>query len=237
MNKNGLKALMLTDWYTMKIVYICIIVIGVCGGVMSLAFTASTGGASPSFTMFFNAMSAMLLPTVFAYDEIKNIGVMKKTMPYTDRQIVLARYLPPAIITAASVLLTLLCALIGGAIHGSYAEFFGRQLAFSVCLTALYTLVIPTLFYPFFFTVGYRKTMTFFSVFVVVIMMSSMMLAVLGPLFITADEVRDDAGNIVDMSSVMAIPVPVGIILTAVMAGLYYLSYRIAIEKYAKSDI
>lgn len=236
MKKNGLKALMLTDWYTMKVVYICIIVIEVCGGVMSLTFTAATGGASPSFTMFFNAMSALLLPTVFAYDEIKNIGVMKKTMPYTDRQIVLARYLPPAIIAATSILLILLGTLIGGAIHGSYAEFFGRQLAFSVWMTSLYTLLIPTLFYPLFYTFGYRRTMTFFSIFAVIIMMSSMIFFFLGPIFITADEVRDDAGNLVDKSAVMAIPVPAGIILTAVMAGLYYLSYRISVKKYALSD-
>lgn len=231
MKKNGLKALLLTDWYTMKLMYIVIIVMTVCGGGFSLTYAASNGGYIPTVMMFSGAMSSMFLSTIFAYDEYKNIGVMKKTMPYTCREMVLARYLQPAVIAAASAALNIGGAVIGGAIHGSFSAQFGGQIAFSVWLTALYILGIPTFFYPFFFTIGYRRMQYAFSIFATLFVMGGVIASFLGGtidfMFNSIDE---------DNIPLLTMPVPVGIILTAVIAGLYYLSYRVTVAKYATSD-
>lgn len=232
MNKNGLKALLLTDWYTMRAVCICVIVAIVfnCGGI-SLSSAADKGSVSTLFNLFSSAFGVMLLSMSFATDEYKNMGVMKKSMPYTDRQIVLARYIPPAIIAAASAALAIIGSLIGGCIHGSFAESFAEDLAFSISLTTIYTLAMPTIFYPFFFTVGYRKAQYAFSI------VSSLMMISALPLLILHTISDESADVIKAIDEFFSAPVPISIILTAAMAGLYYVSYRIAVKKFAESDV
>lgn len=232
MKNPRLKALLLIDWYNAKVIYICLILIAVFSGSMALSYTADKGSVTPVLFGSSCVIASMLISMVFNYDEYKNMGLLKKSMPYTCREIVLARYIPPAFLAGSVALMTVLGSLIGGAIHGSFNDDFGGQLAFSVFMTELYCLGMPALFYPFFFTLGYRKVQSIFTFVFIILMAGSAVIQMIGMI----GSNHAETGETLSDTQLFTLPMPVGVILTAVMAGLYYLSYRIAVEKYAESD-
>ncbi len=160
---NRLKALLLTDWYSMKLMYIStFIMILACSGT-ALASAMDTGKAVLNPACMMGLYGILLNASAFGYDKLNNVGTARRAMPYTDRELVLFRYLPIYAAALFYVIVTVLVLVIGGAAHG-FAEGFGKQLMFSIATGLDVMLILPMLFYPFIFRYGYAKVQNVYGV-------------------------------------------------------------------------
>lgn len=158
-----LKALLLFDWYNMKVLYICTAVMILSSSFMTLSQAIQTGSASVGFNAFIGGFAVVLMSTAFAHDDMKNIGVTRRSMPYTEGEMVLSRYLPLFAVSVLSVFTTVIYACIGGAVHG-YGHDFIKQLLFCTAIILDFILIIPDIFYPVIFRYGYQKVQVIYGI-------------------------------------------------------------------------
>ncbi|MBQ8965001.1 ABC-2 transporter permease [Ruminococcus sp.] len=225
-----LKALMTHDWFTMKVVYIALIVMIVSGSFMTFSQARETGTAGIGFSAFIGAFAVMLLVTSFASDDTKNIGVTRRTMPYSDKEMVLSRYIPVVVVVLAVALFTVITSVIGGAMHG-FAEGFAGQLLFCIALEADVILIMPIIFYPFIFRYGYQKLQTAYS-----LVTALYMLAVFSGFMIMMIVPTENGASTQFMTPDFEVPVIVSIIDIAVMVGLTVLSLRSSVKQLGLKD-
>ncbi|WP_295157884.1 ABC-2 transporter permease [uncultured Ruminococcus sp.] len=233
--EKKIKALILSDWYSMKIIYISLAVMYIFCGIAEFATAAGTGTAVLSFMSILAGLGTVLVSTVFAADEWKGIGAYRRSMPYSDKELVLSRYLPPMCLCGAVVVLTMLFPTIGGLVHGSFSNNFGGQMMFAVVLKAIFMTLPVVIFYPLFFRLGYKKTQVIYSVVTALMMLQLMMISVVGNFTVVFDEMDEEKKT--ELSPLMTMPIPAGIITIAVLCGLWYLSYRLSLKGIKKRDV
>lgn len=231
-NKN-IKGLFLSEWYTMRVLFICVVVMVICGLLSNVFMVAATGEASIGFLSIFGGCGVMLLASSFAYDGMKCIGTFKKSMPYSEHDIVLARFMPPVIIAVFEVVFLPLGMIIGGLIHGSFSEGFAGQAAFVTVVNLFYVSVPVLIYYPLCFKFGYQKVQLFYSIFATILMSSSVVLSMT-----SITSVSDESGHssTVDKAVHLSMPVSVCAVMIAVLAVLYVLAFRVSVKEYSKRD-
>lgn len=231
---NRLKALIMSEWYMMKGLYVIIASFCVISAVVELVTAASTGSAAISFAADLPGFGVVMFSMVFATDEWKGIGAYKRSMPYTDREMVLSRYLPPVCLSAAALVLTTLSTIAGGLIHGSLNKIFAEQLMFTLTTKAMFMLLSVIIFYPLFFRFGYKKTQIVYGVSCGIMMLMMMSVSMLG----TGEVVLDTFGENKQLlaEGLVTMPVPAGIITLAVIAVLCFVSYKLSVKFFASND-
>lgn len=230
MTGNKIKGLLLNEWYTMGKMFITVCVMVIASMFGSLCMAAATGEAVVGFSSVTGGIGIMLLSAGFSYDNWKSIGSFKKSMPYSDSEVVLVRFLPPVIILAAEALFTPILLTVGGLIHGRLSEGFSGQAAFVTAVNVLYTAIPVLIFYPMFFKYGYQKVQTAYGVFAGLLTVISI------PVSMTGVFRSSDNEHMADKFLLINMPVPVCVIIIAVVAVLIYAAFRVSVAGYSKRD-
>ncbi|MBO4867085.1 MAG: ABC-2 transporter permease [Ruminococcus sp.] len=232
MAKRNLKGLLLSEWYMMRVLFIAVLVMVISSQIGELASTAGSGNVPIGLSTLPCAFGIMLLSTAFAYDNMKCIGEFRRSLPYSDRDFVLTRYIPPTVIVVIVIIMTPLMLMLGGAIHGSYCAQFVEKAAFVTLMNAVYSTLPVIFFYPMFFKFGYQKMQIIYGMSsgILIICSTLSMVAGVGVLGDDGKEAFEEAPFL------FAIPVPVCAGIIVGLAVLYYVSYRISLAEYAKRD-
>ena len=228
MAENKIKGLFLSEWYMMGKMFIAICVMVLASLAGSLFMTADTGEAVIGFTSVTGGIGVMMLSSSFSYDSWKGIGSFKKSMPYSDSEVVLARFLPPVIIAVVEVVCTPILLGVGGLIHGSFSEGFVGQAAFVTAVNLIYTALPVLIFYPLFFKFSYQKVQMVYGLVATVIVMSSMIFSVTA-----TSGVKE---KFPDKFWVKQMPIPVCLLIIAVIAGLFFVAFKASVAGYSKRD-
>ena len=227
MKNTKLKALLLNEYYSLKVIYICAAVISVCTSLTCFAFTAGSGDATPGFCSVTSAITILLFSSAFGMDKYKGIGEFRRSMPYELKDFVTARFIPPVILTAFTVvsqlIFTLLAALMRVAAHDGISEHFSDQLGFSILFSLLFMSLPVIVFYPVFYRFDYQRSSLFFGLFCAFLMLSGVFISLSNLL-----------GNVFNVN--FRIPVHVSLVLMAVVIGLYVLSYRLSVKAVYERD-
>ena len=88
---------MLTDYYQMSFISITIILMQIFDSLSMLFWSAASGECTSPLTANFGLVAMFLLTNSFTLDEQKGTKILKKTMPYTDNEFVLSKYLMPVL--------------------------------------------------------------------------------------------------------------------------------------------
>jgi len=140
------------------------------------------------------------------------------------------RFLPPVMLIAVEAFCTPILLTIGGLIHGDLSEGFAGQAAFVTAVSVLYTAIPVMIFYPLFFKYGYQKMQTILGIFSAILVTSSLSLSMMGIVRSSDDE------NMADKSVLINMPVPVCVIIIAVVAALIVVAYKVSVAGYSKRD-
>ncbi|EXM40964.1 hypothetical protein RASY3_01750 [Ruminococcus albus SY3] len=230
MTGNKIKGLLLNEWYTIGKIFIAVCVMVIASLFGSLFMAAATGEAVIGFSTVTGGIGVMLLSSAFSYDNWKSIGSFKKSMPYSDSEVVLVRFLPPVMLIAVEAFCTPILLTIGGLIHGDLSEGFEGQAAFVTAVSVLYTAIPVMIFYPLFFKYGYQKMQMILGIFSAILVTSSLSLSMMGIVRSPDDE------NMADKSMLINMPVPVCVIIIAVVAALIVVAYKVSVAGYSKRD-
>lgn len=224
MTGSKIKGIFLYEWYTIGKMFIAVCVMVIASLFGSLCMAAATGEAVVGFSSVTGGMGIMLLSSGFSYDNWKSIGSFKKSMPYSDSEVVLVRFLPPVIIAAAEAVFTPIMLTIGGLIHGDLSDGFAGQAAFVTVVNVLYTAIPMLIFYPMFFKYNYQKVQTVFGL--------------LGGLAVASSVVLSswNLDKSSDKFTLISMPVPVCVIIIAVVAVLIVVAYKVSVAGYSKRD-
>lgn len=122
--------------------------------VMIVVFAVLPGASMTTFAVVY---AAMLPYTALAYDERSKWDQMAAMLPYTDRDVVLAKYVLGWLLIAATTALSLLAGLI------TRADFMGPLLGFCIGL------LVMALTLPLMFRFGVEKGRMFFILMMVVL--------------------------------------------------------------------
>ena len=222
MDKRKLKALMLTDFYQLRLMYILVLVMIVCKAVYNFTSSAATGGCSYMMDSTTAAMVIVFVNTLFSSEDMNGRVAFKRSLPYSVNELVLSKYLVPMSIAALNMITTLLFSLTGALLckSGISAD-MPRELSFTLTVSALGVSFMPIVFYPLIFRYGYRQVSKYFGVLGAFIIVIS---TLVGTLFGIMG-MEDESGL-----PVFGVPVPVCIaVIAAVIVG-YIISYRIAVK-------
>lgn len=228
MKNNRLKGLLLSEWYTMKYMYIATVVMVVACIVSTMGMAAASGTANLGPSALAGGFGVILLSTAFAYDDWKGIGTYKRSMPYSDRDIVISRYIPPILIAAAQIILTPMGLFIAYLINGKCDEGFIGQAAYVTMINVLLCSAIVIIFYPLFFRFGYQKVQLMYGIIGALVMIGSLIVMMISM------TVSEDGEDIADVQ--LAVSVPVCIAVIAVIVIAYYASYRLSLAGIKKKD-
>lgn len=222
MDKQKIKALMLTDYYRMKMMYIVVLVILVCKMVYNFTSSAASGGCSYMMDSSMNVVVMLFVTTLFSADNVNGAEVFRRSLPYTYRELVMSRYLMPMTITAASLLTTLLCSCTGSLLcKNGISDSMPRELSFTLTVSVLGISLMPIIFYPLFFRYGYTRISKYFTVLGAAIIILSTMAGTVVGMAVSTDNSGPPA---------LEAPVPVCIAAIAAVIVGYVISYRIAVK-------
>ena len=225
MSIKKVKALMLTDYYQMSFISITIILMQIFDSLSMLFWSAASGECTSPLTANFGLVAMFLLTNSFTLDEQKGTKILKKTMPYTDNEFVLSKYLMPVLFVVFKCISDIALSLAGTTMHeGGMSANFGETLAFHIVMVVTSMLLLPILIYPAFFRFSYKTAVKFFTVVGTI--------SLVGMMGVMSKFVKD----MVTQRSFGRMPVPAGIAAVAVTLILLVISYRLSVKFHSKSD-
>lgn len=229
MNKKRIKALMLTDYYQMPLMYIVVLLVMVCKMIFNLFVSAASGNCS--FLMDVNASIIMMVfvSTTFQTESLRGVTAFKKAMPYRASELVFSKYIIPISLSVMSVVSSAIFSLIGSLLcKKGMSPYLAQEICFSAAVSVLGTSVMPIIFYPLFFKYGYQRVSKVFAVLGGTIIVITTILCSSG---IFAAAVDKDGGPPVSRLSQ-----PVCAVVVLVVAAGYVISCRAALKACKTGD-
>lgn len=148
-----MKALIIKDLYILKQMRLYLI--------LMLVFACL-----PWMNSFSVIYSVMLPMTVLVYDEQSKWNNIAKMMPYSDKDMILSKYVIGYIFTACTVLISLIAQTVLSVIN---PESVNPENYIAIFLTASCSLIIMSVYLPIIFKTGVEKGRSFFVFLMIVI--------------------------------------------------------------------
>ena len=225
MKLSRLRALVYTDFAQMKLIYPFVTVMIIFDSISMLFWSAAQGEVSSIMTSNFGIVAMFFMTNAFAFDEKNGLKAYRRSLPYTDTELVLARYITPAGTALLCIAADTVMAYLGTMLckDGMSPE-FGESLIFHIMMIVTSIMLVPALAYPAFFRLSFKKAMAVFSVVGVIGLGAATFMLMKGAMAMSSRTVYGK------------ISVPAGLAVIAAVTAVYCISCCIAVMFSKRTD-